>query len=179
MEQSAISRVITVAAGRFAPGHLGELTQQVPFEMVDEMLTLTQTVQSRLRDLPSRVVVYLLLAGCLFAELGYRQVWLRLVAGLDGLAVPDPSEAALTKARRRVGPKPLRALFELLRGPAATLAEAVRWRGLLVCAVDATTMSVAVRGSRRSCHGRSCRCLTPTASCRRPCRAGTWRIRAR
>jgi len=28
-----------------------------------------------LGSLPARVVVYLLLAGCLFAELGYRQVW--------------------------------------------------------------------------------------------------------
>jgi Insertion element 4 transposase N-terminal/Transposase DDE domain len=142
--QSAITRVVTVAAGRFAPGHLGELTQQVPFEMVDAVLAETGMVQRRVRDLPSRVVVYLLLAGALFAELGYRQVWLRLVAGLDGLDLPDPSEAALTKARRRVGPQPLRTLFELLRGPGVTsLSAAVRWRGLLVCAIDGTTMSVA------------------------------------
>ena len=144
MEQSAITRVVSVAAGRFAPGHLGELTQQVPFEMVDAVLAQTRAAQRRVRDLPSRVVVYLLLAGCLFAELGYRQVWQRLVVGLDGLQVPDPSEAALTKARRRVGPAPLQALFELLRGPAATTAaRAVRWHGLLVCALDGTTMSVA------------------------------------
>jgi hypothetical protein len=112
--------------------------------MVDAVLEETGTTQRRVRDLPSRVVVYLLLAGCLFAELGYRQVWLRLVAGLDGLDVADPGETALTRARRRVGPKPLRALFDLLRGPAATTAgAAVRWRGLLVCAIDGTTMSVA------------------------------------
>jgi hypothetical protein len=141
--QFAITRTITVASGRFAPGHLGELTQQVPFEMVDAVLAETRTVQRRVRDLPSRVVVYLLLAGCLFAELGYRQVWHRLVAGLDGLPVPAPSEAALTKARRRVGVAPLRALFDLLRGPAATLAGQVRWRGLLVCAIDGTIMSAA------------------------------------
>ena len=142
MGQSAITRVIMVAAGRFAPGHLGELTQQVPFEMVDTVLAETRTAQSRVRDLPSRVIVYLLLAGCLFAELGYRQVWQRLVAGLDGLDVAAPSEAGLTKARARVGVKPMRALFELLRGPAATLAGPVRWRGLLVCAIDGTIISV-------------------------------------
>jgi len=88
LRQSAISHIVTVAAGRFAPGHLGELTQQVPFEMVDAVLAETRTGQRRLRDLPARVVVYLLLAGCLFAELGYRQVWHRLVAGLHGLDVP-------------------------------------------------------------------------------------------
>jgi hypothetical protein len=141
--QSVITRVITVASGRFAPGHLGELTQQVPFEMVDAVLAETGAVQRRVRDLPSRVVVYLLLAGCLFAELGYRQVWQRLVAGLGGLDLADPTETALTKARRRVGPAPLRALFELLRGPAAAPAGRVRWHGLLVCAIDGTTMTVA------------------------------------
>ena len=141
MEQSAISRTVKVAAGRFAPGHLGELTQQVPFEMIDAVLAETRTQQRRVRDLPARVVVYLLLAGCLFAELGYGQVWHRLVAGLRGLPLPNPSEAALTKARRRLGPAPLRALFDLLRGPAAT-AGPVRWRGLLVCAIDGTIMSV-------------------------------------
>jgi hypothetical protein len=38
VEQSVIHRTIMVASGRFAPGHLGELTQQVPFEMVDAAL---------------------------------------------------------------------------------------------------------------------------------------------
>ncbi|UWZ36389.1 IS4 family transposase [Dactylosporangium roseum] len=143
MVQSVITRVVRVAAGPFAPGHLGELTQQVPFEMVDAVLAQTRCMQRRVRDLPSRVVVYLLLAGCLFAELGYRQVWQRLVAGLDGLPVAYPSEAALTKARQRVGPQPLRALFDLLRGPAAAMAGPVRWRGLLVCAIDGTMLFAA------------------------------------
>ena len=106
MVQSVITRVVRVAAGPFAPGHLGELTQQVPFEMIDAVLAQTLRTQRRVRDLPSRVVVYLLLAGCLFAELGYRQVWQRLASGLEGIPVADPSEAALTKARRRVGPQP-------------------------------------------------------------------------
>lgn len=41
MDQSVISRAVSVAGGRFAPGHLGELTQQVPFEMVDAVLEET------------------------------------------------------------------------------------------------------------------------------------------
>lgn len=141
MSQSAITRVITVASGRFAPGHLGELTQIVPFEMVDSVLADAGAVQARLRDLPSRVVVYLLLAAALFEGLGYGQVWHRLVAGLRPLAVADPSRSGLLQARRRVGVKPLRALFDLLRLPGATAA--VRWRGLQVCAIDGTTMFAA------------------------------------
>ncbi|WP_433528918.1 IS4 family transposase [Micromonospora sp. CA-263727] len=128
-----------VASGRFAAGHLGELTQQVPFEMVDAVLAETGAVQSRVRDLPSRVVVYLLLAAGLFAEIGYRQIWARLIAGLDGLVVPVPTSSALAQARRRVGDKPFVALFRLLAGPPAG---AQRWRGLLVCAIDGTSMFV-------------------------------------
>jgi Insertion element 4 transposase N-terminal/Transposase DDE domain len=144
VEQSVITRTITVAAGRFAPGHLGELTQQVPFELVDAVLAATGRTQSRIRDLPARVVVYLLLGGCLFAELGYVGVWQRLTTGLDGLKVATPTASALTQARRRLGPAPLRALFELLCGPAPTAAShGVRVGGLLVCAIDGTTLSVA------------------------------------
>ncbi|WP_258025273.1 transposase domain-containing protein, partial [Streptomyces bambusae] len=50
-----VSRSITVAGGVFAPGHVGELTQYLPFELVDDVLAQTRTVQRRLRMLPSRV----------------------------------------------------------------------------------------------------------------------------
>ncbi len=134
-----VVREVTVAEGRFAPGHLGELTQIVPFEMVDAVLAKTGAVQQRVRDLPSRVVVYLLLAAALFTECGYRQVWARMITGLDGRAVPTPTAVALAAARRRIGPAPLAALFDLLRGPAAGPAtKGVWWRGRLVTAVDGT-----------------------------------------
>ena len=138
-----ITTTIRVASGVLAPGHLGELTQIVPFEMVDAALTATGTIQARTRLLPARVVVYLLLAGCLFAELGYQQVWRKLTAGLSPMPVAHPSVGALSQARRRLSAKPLRWLFDLLRGAAAVgTAAGVRWYGLLVCAIDGTTMSV-------------------------------------
>jgi hypothetical protein len=40
----------------FAPGHLGELTRIVPFEMVDAALAATATLRRRVRLLPARVV---------------------------------------------------------------------------------------------------------------------------
>jgi hypothetical protein len=66
-----MTRTIRVAQGVFAPGHLGELTQQVPFELVDAVLVETGAVQRRVRDLPSRVGVYFVLALGLYAHLGY------------------------------------------------------------------------------------------------------------
>jgi hypothetical protein len=68
---ATITRVVTVATGVFAPGHLGELTQYLPFELVDDILEQTRTVQRRLRDLPSRTGVYFLLAlGCSWLRRG-------------------------------------------------------------------------------------------------------------
>src|SRR5689334_9516745 len=98
-------------------------------------------MQQRVRVLPARVVVYLLLAGCLFSEQGYGQVWARLTGALHGIGVARPSPSALLQGRRRLGAAPMRALFDLLRGPAATRAP-VRWRGLLPVAIDGTVMTV-------------------------------------
>ena len=136
---------MTVAGGRFAPGHLGELTRIVPFEMVDSVLAQTGAMQRRSRLLPSRVVVYLLLAAGLFTEIGLCQVWTRLCAGLSGMSVPVPTASAVTAARVRVGVAPLRALFDLLRGPETGTARrsgrvGVFWRGRLVAAIDGTIL---------------------------------------
>ncbi|GAB7033900.1 IS4 family transposase [Streptomyces platensis subsp. malvinus] len=111
--------------------------------MVDEALSAARAVQQRVRDLPSRVVIYLVLAGCLFPEVGYPGVWRKLTGALAGLPVAAPTASALSQARRRVGAKPLRWLFDLLRGPAATPhGPGARWRGLLVVALDGTTLTV-------------------------------------
>ena len=116
---ATITRTVKVAAGVFAPGHLGELTPIVPFELVDAVLEETSTVQARLRGLPSRVGVYFLLAMCLFPEIGYRRVWAKLICGLDGLAIFSPTAKALRDLRRRIGTRPVKALFEVLAGPLA------------------------------------------------------------
>ncbi|WP_433206505.1 transposase domain-containing protein [Nocardia sp. CA-107356] len=116
---AAITRSVTVAAGRFAAGHLGELTVVVPFELVDAVLEENRSVQRRLRDLPSRVGVYFLLAMCLFPEVGYRSAWDKLTASLTGIPLPTPTAKALRDLRRRVGVAPMRTLFDVLAGPLA------------------------------------------------------------
>ena len=112
-------RTITAAAGVFAPGHIGALTPIVPFELVDAVLLEAGGGQRRLRELPSRVGVYFLLAMCLFPEIGYGLVWGRLVGGLSGPAVARPSTKALRDLRRRIGAAPVKALFDVLSGPLA------------------------------------------------------------
>lgn len=110
--------------------------------MVDDVLERTGRVQARVRLLPARVVVYLLLAAALFAECGYGQVWERMCAGLGAPSRARPCPSALRQARQRLGAGPLKALFELLAGPAPTLARQARYRDLLVVAIDGTVISV-------------------------------------
>jgi hypothetical protein len=114
----AISRTITVAAGVFAPGHLGELTRIVPFEMADAVLEEAPGARERrVRLLPSRAGLYFLLAMCLFPQAGYLGVWGKLTAALGGLGLTVPSPKALRDLRRRIGVAPVRRLFEILAGP--------------------------------------------------------------
>jgi hypothetical protein len=150
------TRVVTVAAGVFAPGHLGELTQFAPFELVDDVLARTKAVQRRLRVLPSRVGVYFLLALGLFPGLGYARVWGKLTAGLGGLAVAVPSEKSLRDVRRRLGPAPLKALFEVLAGPLGwAYAPGVRCCGLRTVAFDGcNSLHVPDTGRNRAWLGR-------------------------
>ncbi|MFH9969650.1 transposase domain-containing protein [Streptomyces mirabilis] len=81
-EKSVITSTIETARGVFAPGHLGELTQIVDFALVDAVLEETGRREKRLRLLPSRVVVYFVLALALFEHRSYRTVWSKLTAAL-------------------------------------------------------------------------------------------------
>ncbi len=155
---TTITPTVTVAAGVFTPGHLGELTQYLPFELVDDVLEQTRTVQRRLRDLPSRVGVYYVLTLGLFPCLGYARVWERLTAGLAGMPVPQPSEKALRDLRRRLGPAPLKALFEVVAGPLTQPRICgVQFRGLRTVAFDGcNSLKVPDTGRNRSWMGRIC-----------------------
>jgi len=115
---STITRTVTVAAGVFGPGHLGELTRVVPFEMVDAVIDRHRVGQRRVRLLPTRVGVYFLLALGLFPQASYRGVWAKLTAGIGDH--PSPCGKALRDLRRRVGVGPVRDLFTLLAGPVAS-----------------------------------------------------------
>jgi hypothetical protein len=114
-----VDRSIEVATGVFAPGHLGELTQYLPFELVDAVLADTGCVQQRVRALPSRVGVYFVLALCLFRPVGAVKVFGKLTAGLPARLRVSPSEKALRDLRRRLGAAPFKALFETVAGPLA------------------------------------------------------------
>ena len=81
--------------------------------------------------------MYFVLALGMFPRLGYVRVWGKLTAGLAGLDLPGPSEKALRDLRRRLGPAPLKALFEVVAGPLAQPhTPDVRFAGLRTVAFD-------------------------------------------
>ncbi len=90
----------------WAPAHLGDLTVHLPAELVDAALEATKTRERRTRCLPSRVVVYFVVALALFPELGYKSVFGKLCLGTGVLGTVSAS--ALAQARRRIGVGPLR-----------------------------------------------------------------------
>ena len=102
----SVTTVITVAAGAFAPGHLGELTRIVPFELADAVLEEEGGLERRVRLLPSRVGLYFLLAMCLFPQPGYLAVWGKLTAGLRVLARSSSAKVSAVTSGSRTGSHP-------------------------------------------------------------------------
>ncbi|MER5889010.1 transposase domain-containing protein, partial [Streptomyces sp. NPDC001941] len=96
---------------------LDVLTRVFPPELVDEVVEECGVREQRSRLLPARVVVYFVLAMCLFSGQGYEEVARLLTQGLDRVSRWErpwqvPTTAAIGRARRRVGPQPLKTLFE-------------------------------------------------------------------
>jgi hypothetical protein len=124
----------------------------LPFSAVDDALVRTGTVQRRVRDLPARVMVYLLVAQGLCGSAPLGAVYRTAGAALVGLGGPNPTRQALHAARTRLGSRPLRLLLRQLCRHPDTLPAA--WRGLEVCAIDGTVLAVADSAANRAWLGK-------------------------
>jgi hypothetical protein len=140
---------------------VGLLTRTFTAEAVDAAVAATDRGEVRSRLLPARVVVYYVLAMCLFSGQGYEEVMRLLVGGLEWLgrwrrAWAVPSTAAIAKARARLGPEPLRALFGTVVRPLATEATRGAWyRGLRLVAIDGATLDVPDTAENEARFGRA------------------------
>lgn len=127
---------------------VGVLTSTFPPGLVDEVLEATGRVEQRHRLLPARVVVYFVLAMCLWADQGYEEVARLLVGGLSKMARwrrswRVPTTGALTQARARLGSEPLKVLFERIAKPVGAPGTASSWwRGLRLVAIDGTVFDL-------------------------------------
>jgi hypothetical protein len=133
---------------------LGALTDTFPPELVDRVIAQTGRAEQRRRLLPARVVVYFVLALALYSHAAYEEVMRCLVEGL-GWAVRArrgrrtwpywhvPGASALAEARERLGPEPLKVLFEQAARPLATAATRGAWyRDWRVMVMDGACLDV-------------------------------------
>jgi transposase IS4-like protein/DDE family transposase len=124
---------------------VGVLGQAFPRELVDEVIDAAGAREQRRRVLPAWLTLYFTLALALFMDRGAARVMRKLGGVLAwaerGVTVTVPSEEALSNARSRLGPGPLRLLFEKVAGPvAAPGAPGAFWRGLRLVSLDGTTL---------------------------------------
>lgn len=139
---------------------LGVLTRVFPPDLVDRVVADTGRTQQRHRLLPARVMVYYVLGLALFSQSSYEEVVRHLVEGLAwssgwARAWNVPTKAALSRARARLGPEPLRALFSAVAAPLATPATRGAWyRDWRLMSLDGTCVDVADTPANEAAFGR-------------------------
>lgn len=125
---------------------LGVLDTEFPLREVEQILRETGRDSKRKRKLPASLMVYYVIALGLMASVGARQVLRHL---LDHVREDDPvhgplaTEAAITKARQRLGVEPLKELFDRFVRPLAKKWLKSAWyRSWRVVSLDGTTLRV-------------------------------------
>jgi hypothetical protein len=127
---------------------IGLLTRSFPPGLVDRVVAECGRSGQRNRLLPPRVVVYFVLAMCLFSGQGYEEVARLLTHGLDWAkrwsgSWRVPTTAAISRARAKLGPEPLKALFAQVARPLAAESTQGAWYGRWrLMAVDGTVFDV-------------------------------------
>lgn len=118
---------------------LGALTTLVPRAVLDEAIGVLGAQEQRVRKLPAHVVVYLLMALCLYADDDYERVAEKLAGVMSyggGSRWRAPTRGAITQARQRLGAAPVQEVFARLAQPVATAstpdAFLGRWRLMTV-----------------------------------------------
>lgn len=123
---------------------LGSMSSAFPLGDVERILEETNRSSRRKRKLPAYVMTYYVIALGLLSSMGTREVLRHLLdrfrerrSWRGELA----SEAAITKARQRLGVEPLRKLYETFVRPIATRAIKSAWyRQWRVVSLDGTTL---------------------------------------
>jgi hypothetical protein len=128
---------------------IGVLTRLLDRDLVDEAITAADRQEKRKRLLPARVVVYYVLALCLFFGDSYEEVMRKLTHGLRSVRSwrkewAVPTTGAISKARMRLGEEPLRMLFERVAVPMAKRSTPGAWlHGFRLMAIDGVIFNIA------------------------------------
>jgi hypothetical protein len=104
---------------------LEALSRYVRPERIDDALRQTGRQTRRTRKLPARSVVWLVIAIGLWGDLDIPSLWRQVTGTLRSLwyviaGQPPPGKSALSQARTKLGPRPMRRLFVQTAEPVAT-----------------------------------------------------------
>lgn len=115
-----------------------------PVGEVKRILDATGRGSQRVRKLPAYLMVYYTIALGLLAGVGAREVLRRLLQRQrERYRITVATDAAITKARQRLGVAPLIALFNEYARPIATRAVSGAWfKGRRLVAIDGSTLNV-------------------------------------
>lgn len=139
---------------------IGVLTQTFPPDLVDRIVDEAGRKEKRNRLLPARMVVYFCLMMCLFSRESYNEIMALMLKGLRWTKQWSPSwqlptAGAITLARQRLGPDPLRLLFETIARPLAHPATQGAWyRKWRLVAIDGTILDLADTEENENAYGR-------------------------
>jgi hypothetical protein len=140
---------------------IGVLTRTFNRDIVDEVIATADREERRRRLLPARVDVYYVLALSLFYGDAYEEVMRKLVNGLRSLRGwgsewKVPTSSAISQARKRLGERPLRLLFERVAVPLARPTTRGAWYGTWrVMSIDGVVLDTPDTPENESEFGRS------------------------
>lgn len=128
---------------------LKALATAIPTEAIEQAIADTHSNEERKRNLPSHLVVCLVIAMSLWSTASMRTTLKNLVDGLSetwvrvGQYWRVPCKSSITEARQRVGCRVISRLFHLVVRPCATIQTPGAFLGgLRVMAVDGTVFDV-------------------------------------
>jgi hypothetical protein len=121
----------------------------IPSTEIEAAILKTKAKEKRHRGLPSQLVVCLIVAMSFWSKDSMRDVLKNLLDGLNevwlktGKYWKTPCKAAITKARKRLGPVVMTQLFhQLVRPMGTTETVGVFLNGLRVVAIDGTCLDI-------------------------------------
>ena len=139
---------------------LGVIAKFFPADKVHAVLRETGRSSVRERDLPAHVVVYYVIALALYMRSSYREVLRCLLEGVQWLLDPSAplrvaGKSGISQARSRLGPKPLKALYESVVAPIAERRTKGAWyRQWRLVSLDGSTLDVADTADNEKAFGR-------------------------
>lgn len=128
------------AIEQLGPQGIARFQASLEMSWIDEALAATGTASIRRRKFPAEQAVWLVLGMALFRDRSINDVVAHLGLTLPGTGTL--AKSAIPVARRKLGPAPMKHLFQRVAGAWSNAEKAGDYRGLTLLGIDGTCMRV-------------------------------------